>query len=646
MNIKNNKISIILGILSFILPFVLFYSTSSNTLMFDDSAEFSTVISLGSIAHPPGTPAYIMGAMAWKFITGLLGIPVILALTLFSGFCISLSSVFLYSGFRNLLINVNTEEKTIAQSSWVAFFSALAFAFGATTWAWATNIEVYSFQCAALSICLYALINYNLHRKFQSLLLAGFGIALGLSNHHVTMIFFLPFIPFFFIPGIFQQKEIEIKTKKKSKTPEQGILIGYFKVFGENKFWTMAGISGIFTLVFYTWLFIRAQQEYLFMFSKPDTLDTLFFHLRGGAYTKNLTDTSTSIISARVPFFLKLTLVQIGVFIPFLLLGIYTLIKRKNAAVLFISLMYFFIMFFYQINNNQWASTDAYMLLPFIVLMFPVLFGLNEYFSKWKLIFIVPVLILASVSFQFPSHNRKTYPVGRELMTLLDKSVPQNSIVLISDWTTVMLYNYYRIVENFRPDLVVLNYDIKFTHYRILPLQYPEFYKKIAPEYDSFVDELKKEHPYQAITTGCDLSTDKLMNLFRVLILKIESVAKAENHAFLTDPRAHVFYMNQKIYNPNRFVSGAYMSSIPGDSTSAEEFLNLDYQFLKSPLLFEDAGALDKLVDFQAMLDQHIAFYKANNDIQRLARAENTHARVMKLQREMRKQMSFAYKIK
>jgi hypothetical protein len=644
MNKSFIKSELIPAILSFVLPFILFYSTSSNNLMFDDSAEFATVISLGSIAHPPGTPAYIMFGMIWEQFFTLLGMPVILSLTLLSGFCISICSLLLYLTFRKMLLVSSGD--TSRNHSFIAFISAIGFASGPTTWAWANNIEVYAFQCMAMSITLYGLVNYTIKRDFKHLLLAAIGIGLALSNHHVTMIFFLPFVPLFFIQGLFELPKQEIASKKKSRQAANNVISEYFKVFTNTKFWTLAAVSALVTVAFYSWLFIRAQNEYLFMFSKPDTLDNLFFHIRGGAYSKNLTDTSKSIISARIPFFLKLTLLQLGIFIPFLLIGFYILIRSKRRALFFLIFVYFLFLFIYQINNNQWASTDAYMLLPFMILMIGVVYGLNAYFEKWKLKFIIPVLLLVSVALNFSSHNRKTYPVGKELMQLLDKSCPPNSVVLISDWTTVMLYNYYRLVENFRPDLVVLNYDIKFTHYRILPLQYPEFYKKISKEYDTFVNDLRAEHPYQVITTGCDLSTQKLINSFRTLVLKIESVAKDEGKAFMTDPRAHVFYMNQKIYNPQRYVSGCFMATIPGDSTSSKFFLDMNLKFLSSPLLFEDAGALDKLVDFQAMLDQHMAFYKANNDLQKVAEAERTHSRIMKLQREMRKNMSFAYKIK
>ncbi len=640
------KSEILLAVLSFVLPFILFYYTSADTLMFDDSAEFATVISLGSIAHPPGTPAYIFFAMLWESVSTLAGVPVILSLTLFSGFCISLCSLLLFFTFRKILLIGKNKEQNNTQATLIAFFAAVGFASGPTTWAWANNIEVYAFQCLTMALTLFGLVHYNEQRNFKYLFLAGLGIALALSNHHVTMIFFLPFIPFFFIPGLFNQPQTEVSTKKKTKQIRESVVTQYIAVLKDKMFWLMAGIAAVFTFAFYGWMFMRAQQEYLFMFSKPDTLDNLLFHVRGGAYTKNLTDTSKAIISARVPFFLKLTFVQLGIFIPFLFLGMYSIYRSKRVPVLFLIITYFLILFIYQINNNQWASTDAYMLLPFMLLMIAIIYGLNEYFTKWKLQYIIPILLVASVAFNYSSHNRKTYPVGKELMQLLDKSCPPNSIVMISDWTTVMLYNYYRLVENFRPDLIVLNYDIKFTHYRILPLQYPEFYKEIRTEYDAFIEELRKEHPYQVITTGCDLSTVRLMDLFTQVIFKIEAVAKSQNRAFLTDPRAHIFYMNQKIYNPQRYVSGSYMSSIPGDSASAEYFLDMNFKFLSSPLLFKDAGALDKLVDFQAMLDQHIAFYKANNDAKRLAQADLAHTKVMKLQREMKKSMSFAYKIK
>jgi len=63
-------------------------------------------------------------------------------------------------------------------------------------------------------------------------------------------------------------------------------------------------------------------------------------------------------------------------------------------------------------------------------------------------------------------------------------------------------------------------------------------------------------------------------------------------------------------------------------------------------MLLNDPAALDKLVDFQAMLDQHISFYQANHDEPRRAAAEIARDKILHLQKEMKKSMSFAYKIK
>jgi hypothetical protein len=382
------------------------------------------------------------------------------------------------------------------------------------------------------------------------------------------------------------------------------------------------------------------------MFGQPNSLGSLFYHLKGGSYSKNLTSASNSIISSRFPYFVKLTFWQLFLFFPLFILGVVTLFKNKMKALSFVVLLYFSFLFLYQLNNNQWSSTDAYMLLPFYVLSIAVFIGAIRYADKLKLTYVLPFLLVGQIIFFYKDHDRKTYPVSTSLMNLLDKSSPKNSVVLISDWSTVIQYYYYRIVENFRTDLVVLNYDFKFTHYRILPIMYPEFYKKIQPEYDAFVNALREEHPDQVTNTGCDLSTTKLSDSFRAMVLKSQSVCKSENIPFLTDPKANYFFTTQKFYEPKRFVSGCFMSTIPGDSISASTFLAMDFPFLKSPLLMNDPSSLDKIVDFQAMLDGHIESYKANNNQVLLAQAENSRERILKLQRDLRKSMSFAFKIK
>ena len=639
MSTKRKSIDWILAILTFLLPLIIFKITSVNALMFDDAAEFALVIKLGSIAHPPGTPAYIFFARLWEQCSTIFHLKNIESLNLFSSFCISLSSLLLYFTFIKIGKEISGTNST--KQSIVAASCAIAFSTGSTTWAWANTIEVYSFQVLSMAITLIGLTYYQITKEWKFIVTAGVGIGLGLANHHLTMIAFLPFTFLFFTNDLFK---FQLQQTKKNKTAST--TIDFFSIIRSKSFILLVLISATVTFTFYFWMYLRAQHEYPFMFGKPDTLGGMFYHLKGGSYSKNLSSASSETIASRFPYFIKLTFDQLYLFLPFFLLGIYVLIKNRKFRLTTIILTYFSLLFLYQLKNNQWSSTDAYMLLPFLILTIPVFIGALVYVDKLKLHFIFPILLLLQLGINFTDHNRRTYPVSDGLMELLDKSAPKNSVVLVSDWSTVIQYYYFRIVENFRTDLVVLNYDMKFTHYRILPILYPSFYKKIKPEYDNFISELKKEHPEQVSNTGCDLNTIPLNNSFRTLVLKIENNCKAENINFLTDPKTHYLYSEQKFYSPNRYVSGCFMSTIPGDSISAATFLPLDLQFLKSPLLLNDPSSLDKIVDFQAMLDSHINFYKANNNTEKEMLAEDSKNRILQLQRKLKKSMSFAFKVK
>jgi hypothetical protein len=630
-------------LLSFIVPFVLFVLTSSHSLMFDDAGEFALVIKLGSIAHPPGTPSYILAGRIWLFITEIFHMNVIDSLNMFSSLAISFSSVLLFLSFRVITKFLCNKISTL--HLFICSLIAISFGTAATSWAWANTVEVYSFQVLTIAIAFTGFVYYNFYRKPLWIFIAALGLGSGLGNHHLTMILFLPFTPLFFLDDFFIPRKQEDK-KKKTKSREASLLIKYFRVLKTKPFLSLTGLTAVITLFFYGWMFYRAQGVYPFMFGKPDTLSELYYHMSGGVYAKNITGTSGSIMSSRIPFFLKLTFLQLFTFFPLFIAGIVFMFRRKLSAMLWTILLFFFFLFVYQVNNNQWSSTDAYMLLPFFILTIAVFYGAVIYADKIKAQYLLPLLLILQVFYNYPSHNRKTYPVSESLMDLLDKSAPKNSVIIISDWTTVIQYYYYRIVENFRPDLVVLNYDIKFTHYLILPTLYPDYYKKIKPEYDNFIRELTIAHPHQAVNTGCDLSTVPLSNAFKVLLSKMETIAKENKTEFLTDPHAHYFFSTEKYYNEARYVSGCFSASMPGDSAANDNFLALNFPFLKSDLIYEDPAALDKLVDFQAMLDRHLDFYKANNDTIRFAKAEIAKDKVLRMQREMKRSMSFAYKLK
>ena len=59
-NISNKRINLILLVLSFIIPFFIYFLTMAPTVSLWDCGEFiATSIILG-VPHPPGTPLYLI----------------------------------------------------------------------------------------------------------------------------------------------------------------------------------------------------------------------------------------------------------------------------------------------------------------------------------------------------------------------------------------------------------------------------------------------------------------------------------------------------------------------------------------------------------------------------------------------------------
>ena len=632
--------TVIYALLCFFFPFTLFALTRSSSLMFDDAAEFALVVRLGSIAHPPGTPAYIFFGMLWDRLCSFFIQDTVSVLTMFSSFSVATGSLLFYLSVKAIL-RKSFPSFSEARIQFASAATALLFATGATTWAWANTVEVYAFQVLAMSLTLFGLVKFHCNRSKGPILLASFGYALGLANHHVEALFFAPWIPLFFMDDLFVARQGDKKGVYRTQRP---FFTEYGSVFKMPAFRAMVGMTVLFAGAFYLWMYWRAQTEYPFMFGQPKTLDLLWYHIKGGSYAKNLEATTETIRAARIKYFLNLTFFQYVVFLPVLLLGLYELMKKKLFRLLSFVVLFYALMFVYQLNNNQWSNTDAYMLIPFLILTIPAAYASAIWFDRFRLKVVLPVLLCVNVVYNFPLHDRSKYNVSESLLHLLDESAPKNSVILISDWSLVIQYYYARIAEGFRPDLVVLNYDVKFTHYRILPTLYPEFYRSIKREYDSFIAILGRAHPEQVTGTGCDLSSISLFNSFKELVNKVETVARQEHRALLTDPRAHFFYSQQKIYAGNHYVAGCFLSSVPTADNDA--FLAMREQWLDSPLLLRDPTALDKLVDFQAMLDNHFAYFTHAHDSARLEMVNAAKEKLMRLQSKMKAEMPFAYILK
>jgi hypothetical protein len=488
----------------------------------------------------------------------------------------------------------------------------------------------------------YGLVEFNHSRKTKDLVIASVGMALGLANHHLSTIFFLPFILIFFGKNIFPVIQNDKGLKKKKKmAKDDGISVFKFLQTRQFKIFTILAIGLL--VFFYGWMMMRASVDLPFKFGEPDTLSRLFFHISGGSWISKMTERAQGIVAMRFPYFVWLLQRQFGFFLIFLVLGFIELFRRKQFLFAVSVLGYFLIMQIYQVGLDQFFDSDGYMLSSYYLLSVMIPFGamwLMERKKQW--VMVLPLLFIVQAVRNFPLDDKRNHNISQSLMRSLDESAPKNSVILAADWTLVAQYNYYRIVENFRPDLVFLNYDLKFTNYKLLPIMYPEFYKQIKPEYDDFVAKLGAAHPEQIYGTGDSFDTDQIFEAYKQVIYKIKAVCAATNRAMLMDPQAFVFLTNQKVLSSNFYASGCFVSETKTNTKSHYE--TLPFKWLDLPLIPYEQGASDKLVDIQAMLQFNSSYFNTIGDSVRYNEALKSYDHVVSIEKQMKKNLPFTFR--
>ena len=637
---KRSFITILSCFSAFAVPFIMFFFTRSNSLGFTDAAEFALVTKLASVAHGPGFPSYVLFGWLWSTLTSFFISTHLQRIILFSILSMSSACLIMYLTIYRLLQRVY-RDTPLLYLNFIALGTALSFATGFTAWYWASNVEVYAFHVFTFSLLLFGTIEYHHSRKTQYILLAAVGLALGLANHHLTTIAFIPFMLFFLGADMFANAPAKpvSKSKKDKGTKTESSILPFFYT---TQFRIFFIATAVITSVFYGWMMIRAGVALPFKFGNPDNPTRLFFHVTGGAYLENTKKYVEGQIGMRFAYFMWLAIRQYGLFALIGGLGVWELLQKKWHRFLIVVAGYFFLLLAYQLRLHQIGDSDAYLLLPFYLLTFTVPFGLIWLIRKKKeMIVAVPLFLLIQLWWNLPLTDKRKFDLSESLMKMLDKSSPKNSVVVLSDWTTVSEYYYYRIVENFRPDLVVLNYDIKFTNYTMLPTLYPDYYKLIQPEYDSFIKLLAAAHPQEIYNTGCSLSTPELFQSYETLIHKINSLSN-ETRPLLLDPKSFSFFLNQKLFTADGFnLSGCFIARQKNNLENV--FIQLPFHWLDMEVVKHEPSACDKIVDTEVMLAYYEMSFQTAGDTANYNTTRTMHQKILALQAEMKENISFLF---
>lgn len=620
------------ALLAFTIPLLLSLSNANLSILgFADAAEFALLSDLAGVAHAPGFPAYILLSAGFTTLAELFGMNHIAALVLFSSFCTSLASLLLYLTSDRLLKATWPELNDIRRNT-INVITAIAPITGTTIWHWSHGVEVYALQILASMLVLHGMVLRETGQVKKGLIMAGIGIGLGMSNHHLTMLLLLPFMSLLWKPGWLNI--ITIKGKQKNTgTP--------FRLsFNEIK--PLLVPAFLIMFVSYGWMMYRAGYALPFAFGNPDTLDRLIYHLSGGAWIKNTTTAVKGIVGMRTPYFLRISFEQFffaGIFIVLGVIYLYTSRRNRFWLALF---GYYVLVLVYQLRIDQTTDTDAYLCAPFFLLFALAPFGMGRV-SQWyaRAFYFLPLIILLQAGLHFGKTDQRDMDLSHALMKDLNQGCPQGSIVLIADWTNVINYYYARIHDGFRNDLCVLNYDLKFTHYDLFRRNYPEVYKAVSASYDRYIQLLGQYHPDEIYNTGCTLDQPELLNAYLQVIRELQQYARKKNVPFMADPKAYVFLAQQGLF-PDAHVSGAYLADRPG--TGNDEFLKFNHQWIQNKHVLMDPAASDKLVDLEAAFDLHQRYWQQAGNTNNYQLAEKRYTGIKRMQNKMKKKMAFLFR--
>lgn len=604
-----------------------------TALGFADAAEFALVNELFGIAHAPGFPAYIIFSKIFTSLFSIAGMTHIAGLVLFSCLCMSLASVLLYLSVIILLKNTYSQlPNTTLQL--IAICTALAPVTGTTLWHWSHSVEVYSLQILSIAIIFYGLLQRESGAIKSGNYFTAIGLGIGLANHHLTTIVFLPVLILLWPQGWLINKSTGKKKSEQAHIPWNELLGKDAK--------TVALFTTVMLVLFYGWMYLRASAELPFAFGSPDTLERFIYHLSGGAWIKNTQATVKGIVGIRLPYFLRISFEQFFLFFIFIVMGIIYLISAKRNRLWVGITFYYLFLFIYQLRIDQTADTDAYLCTPFFLMGIFAGLGMAR-LSTWhpKASYLLPVLLMIQVGVNYPKTTLANFDVSTSFMNDLDKSIERGSIVLIADWTNVINYNYARIKNGFRSDLCVLNYDLKFTHYDLFRRNNPTVYAAVKPAYDRYISLLEKYHPEEIYNTGCTLDQPDLLQAYLQVVRELQNYCTKNNLAFVTDPKAYVFLSQQNAF-PNPHISGSYVSSKEGIGN--DDFLKFNHGWLSNYHAQWDPSAADKLVDLEAAMDFQRGNWKQIGDTQRESLAEKNYRIIKRQQNQMKKKMKFLFR--
>ena len=487
--------------------FVVYLRTLAPTVTLVDSGELALAARDLGVAHPPGTPLWVMLAhlatlLPWSNVAARVAAASALFAALAAGLTVLLAREAL------LLVAGRSGPSTTVGGSWIGLappaLAGLAFAFSRALWSYATVVEVYTLNVLLIAGVLLLLLRWS-RRGGDPLLYSAavlFGLALGV--HHVTVALTLPALA----------------------------VIGYRAAgagfFRSRRFAIAAAAATLAMAAVYAYLPWAASRRPTFNWGNPTNLERIVWHVTGRQYQAYF-EASSQAVAKEVGTLCVLTLRQFGppwlpVILVLALLGVARLWTRDRALAVALALLLGANLAFgvaYVIGEDK----DAYYIPSFLALCLLTAFGAQAVlaWARHRAPIAAAVLALLPALPLVANHayaDRSRYFIAEDYVANALASVAPGGMILTGDWQLYSPLLYATQVEGARPDVVAIDLHLlrRSWYFAYLERRFPEAIARARPQRDPFLEELIAwEHDPHLYARSRDL-TERISGRFQAFL--------------------------------------------------------------------------------------------------------------------------------
>src|SRR5580765_5293008 len=527
----------------FLVALVVYSWTLAPTVTLTDSGELIVAAYGLGVAHPPGTPLWVMlahiaslvpvGSVAVRinFSSAVFAALACAMLTLVVAELLVTASCFAAPRRRNRAVRQGSNVENSNTGGFSMFAPAvgagLLMAFSRTLWAYATITEVYALNALLILLVFFLVVRWRrriIETRTDSsatvtthdtwIYAAAFVFGLAMGVHHVTVALTLPAIAV-----------VVYRT--------EGL-----KYFTSRRLLYAALISVGALILVYSYLPWAASRSPAMNWGNPRSLQEIWWHITGRQY-RVFFSFSPETMGAQFVEFSRMVFREFGfAWLPLTLFlagaGVASAYKRDRTAFWFLLLIVLADLA-YALSYEIAEDKDAYYLPAFISMAIAAGLGIQWLIQRaasrrspmWtpSVAAATAIVLTSATAFaaNWPFNNRRHYFIADDYVENLFSTIAPNGLMLTQDWQVGSPMLYAQAIEQRRGDVKVVDINLlrRSWYFDYLKHAHPGMMDRSREKIDPYVAILKQWESDPAVFSRSQDLTQRISIAFLEMIQAI-----------------------------------------------------------------------------------------------------------------------------